>query len=189
VTLSDSSVILEYLDDRYPAPALRPESRADRARARWLEEYADTRMGDVFIWQLFNERMIRPFVWGEKTDEAVVARTLADDVPPILDYLESLAPMGGFFFGDLSIADIAVGAFFRNAAFVQFQIDAARWPRIAALVARTHETTPFQRLAPIEEAMLRTPPARHREALEALGVRLTRETCGTTTPRKGVMSV
>jgi glutathione S-transferase len=189
VVLSDSSVICQYLEDRHPDPLLYPRDVADRARARWLEEFADTRMGDVFIWQLFNERMIRPFVWGEKTDEAVVARTLADDVPPILDYLESLAPAGGFFFGDLSIADIAVGAFFRNAAFVQLQIDAARWPNIAALVARTHATAPFQRLAPIEETMLRTPPARHREALESLGVRLTRETCGTATPRKGVMSV
>src|SRR5262245_42100175 len=41
VTLCDSSVICQYLEERYPEPALYPASIADRARARWLEEYAD----------------------------------------------------------------------------------------------------------------------------------------------------
>jgi len=52
VTLCDSSVICEYLEDRYPGPPLRPSTPEARARARWLEEYADTRMGEVFIWRL-----------------------------------------------------------------------------------------------------------------------------------------
>src|SRR5262245_746078 len=51
VTLADSSVICEYLEDRHPEPALRPRDVAARARARWLEEFADTRLGDVFIWR------------------------------------------------------------------------------------------------------------------------------------------
>src|SRR6185503_5110281 len=37
VTLSDSSVICQYLEDRWPEPALYPRDVADRARARWLE--------------------------------------------------------------------------------------------------------------------------------------------------------
>ena len=43
-----------------------------RARARWLEEFADTRMGEVFIWHLFNQLVIRRFVWGEAPDEQVL---------------------------------------------------------------------------------------------------------------------
>ena len=74
VTLSDSSVICQYLEDRHPTPALWPRPVDDRARARWLEEYADTRMGEVFIWRLFNEVAINPFVWGKPTDEALVHR-------------------------------------------------------------------------------------------------------------------
>src|SRR5258705_8542991 len=116
VTLADSSVICEYLEDRHPAPALHPRDAVSRARARSLEEFADTRMGEVFIWRLFNQVAIKPFVWGEKTDEALVARTLAEDVPAILDYLEAESPAAGFFFGPLSIADVAVASFFRNAA-------------------------------------------------------------------------
>jgi len=64
VTLTDSSVICQYLEDRWPEPAIFPRDVTDRARARWLEEFADTRMGDVFIWRLFNQVVIRPFVWG-----------------------------------------------------------------------------------------------------------------------------
>jgi glutathione S-transferase len=68
LVLSDSSVICQYLEDKQPYPALFPRDIAERARCRWLEEFADTRMGDVFIWRLFNQIAIRPSVWGEKGD-------------------------------------------------------------------------------------------------------------------------
>src|SRR3954467_5983447 len=42
-SVSDSSVICAYLDDAYSGPALFPATAKDRARARWFEEYADTR--------------------------------------------------------------------------------------------------------------------------------------------------
>ena len=51
VQLCDSTVICEYLEDRYPSPNLYPTDAGSRARARWLEEFADSRMGDVFIWR------------------------------------------------------------------------------------------------------------------------------------------
>ena len=74
VTLADSSVICQYLEDRYPNPALYPADVADRARARWLEEYADSRMGDVFIWGLFNQAVIAPAVWGTPRDRQAIER-------------------------------------------------------------------------------------------------------------------
>jgi glutathione S-transferase len=189
VTLSDSSVICQYLEDRHPEPALYPADVADRARARWLEEFADTRMGDVFIWRHFNQLVIRRFVWGEEPDHDLVQRTLAEDVRQVLDYLESQAPADGFAFGALSIADVAVASFFRNAAFARFTIDAARWPRTAAWVARTQASPPLAALKPFEDCMLATPIAKAREALAAVGAPLTRETCGTATPRRGVMPI
>ena len=36
---------------------------------------------------------------------------------------------------------------------------------------------------------MRTPPTEHRAALAELGVPLTRETYGTTTPQRGVMQI
>jgi glutathione S-transferase len=177
LALSDSSVICQYIEDKQPTPPLLPADIRDRARARWLEEFADTRMGDVFIWRLFNQIAIRPSVWGEKGDRELVDRNLKEDVPAVLDYLEAA----------LSLADIAIAAFFRNAGWVRFQIDAARWPRAAAWMARTLAEPAFAKLARIEDAVLRTPIAEQRAALKALGAPVSAETYAGPAPRRGVM--
>ena len=189
VTLCDSSVICQYLEDRWPEPSLYPRDVAARARARWLEEFADTRMGEVFVWRLFHQRVIRPYVFGEPTDEAVVARVLAEDVPAVLDYLEAQLPREGHACGELSIADVAIACFFRNAAFARFEIDAGRWPRTASLVARTLGGEAFRRLAPFEELLLRTPLREHRAALARLGAPLSEETVGSESARRGALAV
>jgi glutathione S-transferase len=187
LVLSDSSVICQYIEDKQPAPALLPADIGDRARARWLEEFADTRMGDVFIWRLFNQIAIRPSVWGEKGDRELVDRNLKEDVPAVLDYLEAEAPAEGFRFGALSLADIAIAAFFRNAGWVRFQIDPARWPRAAAWIARTLGHPAFAKLARIEDAVLRTPIAEQRDALKKLGAPVSADTYAGPAPRRGVM--
>ena len=188
LALSDSTVICQYLEDRQPQPSLYPADVADRARARWLEEYADTRMGDVFIWRLFNQVAIGPAVWGEKTDREKLRHTLEVEVPSVLDYLEGELPAEGFLFGGaLGIADAAIAAFFRNAAFARFTPDATRWPRTAAFVARALASEPFARLAPFEDACIRTPIPDHRRVLSELGAPLTADTLGRATPQRGIM--
>jgi glutathione S-transferase len=128
-------------------------------------------------------------VWGEPTDQAVVDRTLAEDVPQVLEYLEAQAPAEGFLFGTFSIADVSIAVFFRNAAFAAFTIDVTRWPRTAALVERVLARDAFRRLAPFEERMLRTPLPQHRDVLRDMGAPIMAETYGTTAPRRGVMRI
>lgn len=189
VTLCDSSVICEYLDERYPEPPLFPREPADRARARWLEEYADTRLGDVLIWRLFNQKVINPFVWGEKTDDEVLERTLSEDIPQVLDYLEGQLPRAGFLFGHPCVADIALAAPLRNAAFAGFEIDSSRWPATAGFVDRVFDLDGFRALRPFEDKSIRTAPSQQRAALASMGAPLTRETFGTDEPRRGVMRI
>src|SRR6266851_2177549 len=38
----DSTIILEYIEDRWPTPALLPAGAAERARVRMIEEVMDT---------------------------------------------------------------------------------------------------------------------------------------------------
>ena len=189
VTLCDSSVICQYLEDRYPAPRLYPEDIALCARARWLEEFADTRMGDVFIWRIFHQLAIRPFVFGDATDRAIVDAALATDLPDVLAYLERELPEDGFACGELSIADISIAAFFRNLAFVKVSPDAARFPKTVAYVARVLAEAPFQRLMPLEKAMMRAKPSEHRQVLLALGVSLMADTDGAERPRAGLRPI
>jgi glutathione S-transferase len=188
VTLADSTVICEYLDERHPDPPLLPATVERRARARWLEDYADTRMGEVFIWRLFNERVINPYVWKKPTDEAVVRQALEVEIPQILEYLEAQLAPDGFLFGAISTADIAVATFFRNAAFAGYSIDAARWPTVAANVARTLDHPSFASLRTFEELSLRTPMAKHREVLASAGAPISAVTLGTPIPRRGVLA-
>jgi glutathione S-transferase len=183
--LNDSSVICQYLEDRHPTPAVYPRDIADRAQARWLEEYADTRLADGLIWRLFYQLAIKRHIFGEATDEAVVQQAREAAIPAALDYLESQLPDDGFVFGALSIADISIASFFRTASFVRYAIDAARWPRSAALVAQVQALPVFQKLARFEDCMLRLPLAEQRAALVSTGAPLSSDTLGTSTPRHG----
>ena len=189
LVLTDSSVICAWLDEEFPDRPLLPASPADRAGARWLEEYADTRLGDVFIWGLFYQKIVHPIVWGEPGDLARIEKTLAEDAPAALDYLEGQLPAEGFLFGEIGLADIAIASFFRTASYVDFAIDAARWPRSAGFVARALDHPCFASLYPFERAQIATNPAGRRQALLAAGAPLTAETLGTREPRRGVMAL
>jgi glutathione S-transferase len=185
LALSDSSVICQYLEDRTPEPALYPRDIADRARARWFEEFADTRMGDLLIWHLFNQVLLRRVVFSERKDNDVVQRTLEKDIPEMLDWLEPQAPARAFMFGEnLSIADISLASFFRNAGFVRFAIAPTRWPKTAAYVARVHDSPPFAKLRPFEDLTMKTPIAEQRAALAQMGAPLAPQSVAANTPRK-----
>jgi glutathione S-transferase len=188
LVLTDSSVICAWLDEAYPNRPLLPESPRDRARARWLEEYADTRLGDVFIWGLFYPKFVHPLVWGEPGDQARIARTLAEDLPREYDYLEAQLPARGWLFGDdIGLAEIAIATFFRNGAHIGVGPDPARWPILASFVERALAHPCFASLLPFEQVQLGTTPAGRRKALLAAGAPLTAETMATREPRRGVM--
>lgn len=184
--LNDSSVICQYLEDRHPQPSLYPADIAQRAKARWLEEYADTYLADVLIWRLFYQLAVRKHVFHETTDEAVVQRARDVEIPAALDYLETQMPAEGFVFGELSIADISIACYFRTASFVRYAIDATRWPRTATFVQRMQALPVFQKLARLEDGVLRVPVTEQREALAVMGAPLTRETMGSSEPQHGL---
>lgn len=190
LVLSDSSVICAWLDEAYPdAHPLLPASPADRARARWLEEFADTRMGDVFIWGLFYQKVVQPLVWKRPGDAARVEATLATDMPQVLDYLEAQLPEEGFLFGRIGLADIAIASFFPNARYAGFEADAKRWPRTAAFVARCLADEAFVATSRWEAAQLGATPAGRRAALEAAGAPLSEKSHALKEPRQGVMKL
>lgn len=189
LVIPDSTVICEYLDDRYPDKPLYPRDPAERARARWLEEFADSRLGDVMIWKLFFQRNVRPRVWKQECDEGAVAQVLAHDLPEVMDWLESQAPMAGFVFGELSMTDLTFASFFRNAALAGWSPDAARWPRVAAWIDHVTATPLFARSVMFEQIMLTTPGREIPAALVAAGLRLTPESVRGDKPIRGPMSI
>lgn len=188
-SISDSSVICDYLDEAYGGPALLPSDPRSRARARWFEEFADTRLGDLFIWNLFYQKVVRPLVWGEPADEQRVAKALTEGIPAALDYLEGQLPDEGFLFGDIGLADIALSSFFRNGAYAGFTTDAARWPRTSGLVERTLGHPCVAALLPLEDVQRNADIKGRRQALLDAGARLTSSTYGVREPRRGMMQL
>ncbi len=187
LVLNDSTVICEYLQDCFPHPSLYPVDPVMRAKARWLEEYADSYLGDVIIWRMFFQQGVRRFLFNEGTDEEVVRKAREEELPVALDYLEAQIPEAGWIFGELSIADISIASFFRNAAFVRYQVDAQRWPRTAAFLERAWALPAFAGLSDFEDRMLRTPLPDQRAVLAEMGAPLTATTCGNAAPRYGLM--
>jgi glutathione S-transferase len=187
VTLCDSTVICEYLEELHPTPALLPTGPADRARARWLEEYADTRLGDVLIWRFYYQLIVRRLVWGEEPDAAVVAKARDEDIPGVLAYLETQLPAEGLLFGGATVADISIASFFRNAEYAGYRIDAARWPKTAGLVSRVLALPAFEALKRYEDATVGAPAGERRMRLMQIGAPLAATTLMTRTPRRGVV--
>ena len=187
LSVSDSTVICEYLDEAFPGHPLLPTAAKDRARARWLEEFADSRLGDLFIWGLFYQKIVRPLVWGEPGDQARIDKTLKEDAPAALDYLERELPADGFLFGDIGLADIAIASFFRNAAYAGFEPDQSRWPRTAGFVDRTLGHSCIAGLLQFENVQRNAAIKGRRQALLDAGAPLSPATLGEREPRRGYM--
>lgn len=186
-SVSDSSVICEYVEETCPGHPLLSATPEDRARARWLEEYADTRLGDVLIWGLFYQKIVHPLIWNEPGDQARIDKSLNEDIPAELDYLDGQLPSEGFLFGDIGVADIAIASFFRNGAYAGFSIDRERWPVTAAFVQRTLAHSCIAPLLRYEDIQRNADIKGRRQVLLDAGVRLTETTMGTREPRKGMM--
>ena len=184
---SDSSVICAYLDEAYEGHPLFPADPKDRARARWFEEFSDTRLGDLFIWGLFYQKVVRPLVWNEPPDEARIHKSLNEGIPAALDYLESELPSDGFLFGEIGVTDISIATFFRNGTYAGFEPDSAHWPRTAAFVQRTLAHECFADLTRYEDVQRSAEIKGRRQALLDAGAPLTPDTLGLREPRRGMM--
>ena len=187
VTLCDSTVIAEYLEERYPSPRLLPAAPAARAQVRWVEEFADTRLADVAIWRIFYRAVVLPFVFGQERDKTKIAKAVAEDLPQVLGYLEKIAPAEAFLARELSLGDIAVAVAFANLKWARVEPDPGRWPKTLAWVERTTLTPGLAKITRLAERLMRTPPAEHRAALADMGVALTETSVAAAAPRPGLM--
>lgn len=97
VSLFDSTQIFEYLEDRYPAPALWPEGIADRARARQLEQKSD---------EVFFPHVIKLFGLQDAMQSAPAVAACAA-CARYYDEMEGLLAARDYLAGPYGFADIA----------------------------------------------------------------------------------
>lgn len=132
-TISDSTAIVAYLDAAYPEPNLIPAAAIPRARTIWFEEFGDTIVMAAGAKMFFN-RLVLPRFMKREGDLAAADAAERDELPPIMAYLERIAPdPGGFLVEDrVTLADIAVASPFANLSYIG--VDLAAWPRAAAWI-------------------------------------------------------
>jgi glutathione S-transferase len=106
LTLYDSTVIIEYLNDKYPNPPLLPQEARTRARCRLLELEADEVLLIPIRALMFRTEL--PVEDAARREEQEHAAVQAEKV--ILENYQSLAAKLGaqdYFCGTFSVADIA----------------------------------------------------------------------------------
>jgi glutathione S-transferase len=143
-SLSDSSAIIHYLEAKYPQPELIPAGAEQRGRTVWFDEFADTVLFGCGA-KIFFNRVVAPKFLNRPGDEAAAQTAEQDELPRILEYLESVVPdAGGFLVGDrLTLADLAVASPFPNLDYVKVDY-ASRYPRTAAYVRSILERPSFR---------------------------------------------
>ena len=150
--LPDSSCIIAYLERAHPEPALYPADPKEYARALWYEEYCDTKLVDVLT-TVFFQRFVRPRFFQQEPDEELLRKSLTEDLPPVLDYLEGEIGDRDVLVGTrFSVADIAATSPFVNFAHGQEKVDAGRWPKVAAYVERIHSRPSYKAIIEEETA-------------------------------------
>ena len=153
--LSDSSAIIHYLEAKYPEPVLIPAEPRACGRTIWFDEFADTILFACGQKMFFN-RIVSPYFLKRPGDLQLAEKAERDELPPILDYLEKVAPDdAGYLVGDsLTLADIAVAGPFANFRHLGIEADAGRYPRTAAFVQRILARPSFSQWVEKERALL-----------------------------------
>ncbi len=119
LTIADSTVICEYLEDRYPRSPLLPHGYLARLAARQWENLGDEA----------SEAAVHIFMQGQRrggvADRDGVRKAEAT-IPRILDAAEDVLRNRAFLVGDrLTVADIAIGS---TVAYIGFRLGDA-WRR------------------------------------------------------------
>ena len=135
--LADSSAIIHYLEAKHPEPALIPADPKLRGKTIWYDEFADTVLAACGAKMFFN-RVVAPRFMNRPGDQNAADAAERDELPPILDYLETVVPGdGGYLVGDrLTLADIAVASPFANLSHLGCELDRGRHPRTCAYAER-----------------------------------------------------
>ncbi|CAM4184960.1 glutathione S-transferase family protein [Roseateles saccharophilus] len=133
-TLGDSAAICAYLERAHPQRPLYPAEPRALGRAMWFENYAGGTIFRHIVHPLFIEVFVQPNVNRIAPDQQKIDAVLNTALPETFGYLESELGMSRFLAGDtLSMGDVAVVSNLITFQYIGFRLDAARYPRLAAL--------------------------------------------------------
>jgi glutathione S-transferase len=149
LTLYDSTVIDEYLEDRYSWPRLFPDDPVMKAKVRMIEQFADEAMlaGNLPpIWMPYwSEPEKRDTERMDKGREGLRTRDL-----PYLEKLLSEAPAGGCVCGSFSMADVPMMVLAMVLEVDKLALD--RFPRVDKYLSTLRERPSYHAISPATKA-------------------------------------
>ena len=108
--LAESQAICEYLDERYPNPALMPSSAIDRYEVRRLCSWFDDKFANECTRPVMNERVWKKVMRLGYPDSRTVKAGLSS-IRYHMDYMKSLLEQRRWLAGDvMTMADFAAAA-------------------------------------------------------------------------------
>jgi glutathione S-transferase len=131
-SLYDSTIICEYLEDRFPEPAIYPRDPRLRAECRLLEDIADTQL-DAAAYAVAVVEL------GRGESHPAMHEAVSRDLRRLYDELERRLGDRPFFCGDFSLADIAIVPHVMASAFLGFPLDPAKHPGVTRWMERVQE--------------------------------------------------
>jgi glutathione S-transferase len=126
----DSTVINEYLEDEYPYPSLMPKDSEARARARLMEDFRDTHFNPYFVHLIQETRKPEGERDAQRIDHAKTA------VIQGLERIETELNGNEYLAGSFSLADIAFMSNFELLDRFAIPVDANKFAKTAAWIAR-----------------------------------------------------
>jgi maleylpyruvate isomerase len=144
-----SPAIIEWLEEKYPTPALLPADADDRAHVRALAA-----MVGCDIHPINNRRILQTLRKQFGADEAAVNAWCGHWISDGFDAYEALLAAdnkrGRFSFGDIpTLADLYLIPQVESAR--RFNVDMNRWPLISAVDQACGELDAFKRAAPMAQ--------------------------------------
>lgn len=154
-TLADSSAIIHYLEAMFPHRPMIPTDPRMRGNVIWFEEFADTSL-TACGGKMFYNRIVSPRFFGQPGDEEVARLAETREMPPLLDYLETVVPNPGeFLVGErITLADLAIASPFANFAHCACDRDGSRHGRVFAYVDSILDRPSFRPWIERETALL-----------------------------------
>lgn len=147
--LTQTPAIIEWLEERYPAPPLLPKAPEQRARVRALAAIVGCDVHPVN-----NRRILETLRKDFGADDDAINRWCGRWITDGFDALEVLISQdvgrGRYCFGDApTLADVYLVPQVESAR--RFKLDTARWPTLMAIDQACAELEAFQRAAPANQ--------------------------------------
>lgn len=154
--LAESTAICNYFERRDPSRPIYPSETHAYARALYFEQYATGSLFRNVVHPLFHETFVNPNVNQIPTDSDKVDAILTNAMPEVFGYLDGVVGDAFLTGAEASVADWHVASNLVTMQYIGFELDAERYPRLAAHFGRTIHTSAMRQALRNEQPVVQS---------------------------------